>query len=246
MVLLVSCINPEKIYYMNNIQETSIRVDQANVDPKIQNGDQLYIYVSSLDLNATMIYNAPNFATPRQNGSTIGTDATALNGYLVDTNGDIVMPQIGTVHAAGLTFNELKADIELKLKDYLQDAIVSIRCLNYRISILGEVNRPGTYNIPYHEINVLQALGMAGDLTINGKRENIMIIRQDGDKRDVHRMNLTSRDLIKDPYYQLQSGDIIYVEPNKARLNTTSTFFQIWPTVASAVTLIILAVNLSN
>lgn len=230
---------------MNGAKESTMRVEQLSTDPVVNIGDQLYIYVSSLDMDATIVYNAPNFSSPRQTAiNTTANEATVLNGYLVDVHGDIVMPQVGTIHAAGLTHTELKKTIEEKLVDYLKSPIVSIRCLNYRITILGEVRSPGTFNIPYHEVNLLQALGMAGDLTINGKRENVLIIREEGDKRVTHRLDLTRPDVIKDPFYQLHSGDIVYIEPNQSRINTTSTFFQIWPTVASAATLIILAINL--
>jgi polysaccharide export outer membrane protein len=245
LVVFSSCIQPKKIVYMNDLGDSKINLQGKVIEPTIKVGDQLYIYVSSMDMQATMVYNAPNFASPRQNASSIGnSEATILNGYLVDTNGNIALPEIGQIKAAGQTYSSLKTELESRLNEYLKNPIVSIRCLNYRITVLGEVKASGTYNIPYQRINILQALGIAGDLTIQGNRKNVLVIRETSDERIIQRLDLTDPKILEHPFYMLDSGDVIYVEPNQSRINSASTFLQIWPTVASAITLLILAINL--
>ncbi|MEY2828152.1 MAG: hypothetical protein RIQ33_10 [Bacteroidota bacterium] len=211
--------------------------------PFINRGDQLYIFVSSLNTDASAVYNLPNFSVASSNMQQGQTQNNPVAGYLVDDNGEISMPKIGSIKVAGFTFSQLKDTIQNKLKDYLKEPIVSVRLLNFKITVLGEVRNPGTFTVPYADVNILQALGMAGDLTINGVRQTVLLVRETDKGKTTYRIDLTNKNLLHHPAYFLKSGDVIYVEPNKTKMNTSSTFFQVWPAVASALTLFILIVN---
>jgi polysaccharide export outer membrane protein len=147
------------------------------------------------------------------------------------------------VKLAGLRHSEAKKMIEEIVSPYLKDPVVSIRCVNYRVTLIGELAKPGTYYVPYHEINLLQALGLAGDLTINGVRTDVLVIRQNEGVEETYHVDLTSKDVVNSPVYHMKSGDVIYVKPNNTKINTSSTFFQVWPTVTSAVTLLVLVLT---
>jgi polysaccharide export outer membrane protein len=138
---------------------------------------------------------------------------------------------------------EIQELLEKGLTPLLKNVVVNTRVVNFRISVLGEVARPGMYNIPYDRLNVVQGLAFAGDLTIFGQRETVLLIREVQGKRTTHRLNLNDSSILTDPNYYLKSGDMLYVEPNRTRVNQSSTFFQVWPTVTSAVTLLILVLN---
>jgi len=239
----VGCIGPKQLYYMQNLQDTTITYSKNERPAKIRIGDQLYIFVSSPNMEAAGVYNAPNFSAASSNLQQGSTQDNPVAGYLVDENGAITLPKIGLLHVVGLSHNQLKDSIVQKINGYLKDPIVNIRLINFRVSILGEVKNPGTFTIPNADLTILQALGYAGDLTINGIRESVLLIRQNDKSKVTYRINLTDKNLIQHPAYMLQSGDVIYVEPNKVKINTSSTFFQIWPATVSAVSVLFLVLN---
>ncbi len=239
---LSSCYGPREIYYMHNIKDSAFMHSSTAV-PIIQRGDQLYIFVSSPNIESAAIFNMPNFLNASVNIQNIQTQNNPSVGYLVDESGKIVLNKIGAVQAAGLTFSQLKDTLEYRLTSYLKDPIVNIRLLNFRVTVLGEVAKPGTYNVPYADINILQALGLAGDLTIMGKRASVLLYRQTDSLKNSYRINLTDKKLLNHPAFNLKTGDVIYVEPNRVKMNTSSSFFQIWPTVVSAATLLILVLT---
>jgi polysaccharide export outer membrane protein len=197
-------------------------------------------------MESVVIFNLPNFSSTQQNNSINagGNNTNPLLGFIVDSNGEVTIPKLGKVKMEGLSFSEAKTLLENKLKEYVKDPIVQMRYLNFRVSVLGEVENPGTFNVTYQDLNVFQALGMAGDLTIFGKRHSVIIMRKNGDKCQVARIDLTSPDLIKSPFFQLQSGDVIYVEPNETKLKVSSSFYQTWPAITSGTTLLVLLLTL--
>ena len=140
-------------------------------------------------------------------------------GYLVDTNGDIDFPILGKLHVAGLTRLQLTDMIKQRLidEDLIKDPIVTVQFLNYKVSVMGEVNRPGSFNISGDRITLLEALSMAGDLTIYGRRDRVAVIREKDGKRTILMHDLRSSDIFNSPCYYLQQNDIVYVEPNKAK-----------------------------
>jgi polysaccharide export outer membrane protein len=242
--ILPGCSNTEKLVYFNNVQDQVIKGNTVTGEPLIQKNDILSITVSSLNADASAIFNAPNNSINTINTlTTLGTGTLA--GYLVSPDGNIQFPVIGTISVLGKTKSELGSYIstELKERKLLIDPIVNVRFLNFRVSVLGEVTRPGVFTIPNEKLNILEALGLAGDITIYGKKENVLLIREDDNgQKVIKRLNLNSQEIFNSPYYFLRSNDVIYVEPSKDRVAREKTT-QILPIVFSLVSLLIVVLD---
>ena len=237
--LLPSCVDTRKVAYFNDIQDSALIASKAGLEPVIQKKDILSITVSSLSSEATVIFNTPNLPmTP--NAAVSNTSQTA--GYLVSQDGTIKFPVLGDIPAAGLTQKELENNITKLLVDkkLLFDPIVTARFLNFRVTVLGEVNHPGVVYVPSEQISILEAIGDAGDLTIYGLRDNVMLIRQEGAEKLVKRLNLNSSKILQSPYYFLKSNDVIYVEPGKNKVASTSIAQQRLPIILSGLSLLII------
>lgn len=238
--LISSCSNTRKIAYFSDIKDSALITSKAGLEPVIQKKDILSIIVSSLSNEATVIFNTPNLPlTPTAQPS---PNAPQTAGYLVDDNGNIKFPILGDIHAAGLTQKQLENNITQLLieKKLLFDPIVSSRFLNFRVTVLGEVNHPGVITAPNEQISILEAIGQAGDLTIYGLRDNVILIRQQGKEKLVTRLDLSSSKLFQSPYYYLKSNDVIYVEPSKEKVASTSLFQQRLPIILSGLSLLII------
>lgn len=244
-----SCVNSRKAIYFNNIQDTTLNNALVSVEPVIQVNDLLNISVTSLNPEASMVFNTPNITMPvtaTSSGTTPagGYGAPQLMGYLVNSDGMIKFPVLGPVKAAGLT----KRQLELLLTDTLAnrkllvDPIVTARFLNFRVTVLGEVAKPTTLNVAGERISIFEALGLAGDLTIYAKRNNILLIRESGDKKIVKRLDLSSNEILTSPYYYLKTNDVVYVEPRKEKVAATSRTQQLLPIILSAASLIAVVV----
>ncbi len=235
IALLSSCYNTKNVAYFQDLNDTTGIYTQRMLDTiqtRIQTDDILSIVVNSINPQATAPFNTGNItpalpAVPQvmQNpysGTTVNPNAIednrTLKGYLVDKNGDIDFPVIGTIHVAGLTTAVLRDTLKNRLNQYLQSPTVNVRIANYKVTVLGEVAKPSTFSIPSERISVIDAIGMAGDLTIYGKRENVLVVREENGKREFVRLNLNSSDLFQSPYYYLKQNDIVYVEPNKSKV----------------------------
>lgn len=236
---LTSCLNTRKVAYFNDVKDSTLIASKAGLEPVIQKKDILSIAVSSLSQEATIIFNMPNLPiTPTQ--PTNNTPQTA--GYLVSQDGNIKFPILGDIPAAGLTQKQLENNITKLLDDkkLLFDPIVTARFLNFRITVLGEVSRPGVVNVPSEQISILEAIGQAGDLTIYGLRDNVILIRQEGENKLVKRLNLNSSDLLQSPYFFLKSNDVIYVEPGKAKIASSDRTQQLLPIIFSGISVIVI------
>lgn len=239
-LILGSCADSKKVSYFNDVSEGVIPSAAVNLEPVIQKSDILSITVTSPNPEATAMFNAPNMAIGTgANASTAGNFAPAY-GYLVNQDGFIDFPALGKIKADGLTKQKLKDDITSQLvsKGLLKDPIVNVRYLNFRVTVLGEVLRPTVVTVPNEKISILEAIGLAGDLTIYAKRDNVLIIREEKGSKIVKRVNLTRSELISSPYYYLKSNDVIYVEPNSTKIATASRTQQLLPTVISALSFI--------
>ncbi len=227
---VTSCVNTREVTYFNDVKDTSLVSSTIISETVIQKNDILNISVSSLNAEASSIYNTPNNATGNTNN---------LTGYLVDGGGNIQFPVLGRIKAESLTKEQLKINITKTLLDkkLLVDPIVSIRFQNFRVTILGEVARPTVVSVPSEKISLLEALGFAGDLTIYAKRNNVLLIREENGKKIIRRINLNSSELFTSPYYNLKSNDIVYVEPNKAKVASVSRSQQWLPIVLSVLSL---------
>lgn len=237
--LFSSCVNTRKVAYFNDVHDSTLIAAKPGLEPVIQKKDILSISVSSLDAKATVIFNMPNIpATPTAPTNT--TPQTA--GYLVSQDGTIKFPVLGDINAAGLTQKQLENNISQLLidKKLLYDPIVTARFLNFRVTVLGEVARPGIVYVPSEQISILEAIGDAGDLTIYGLRDNVILIRQEGGEKLVKRLNLNSSKILQSPYFYLKSNDVIYVEPGKEKIASVSRTQQLLPVILSGMSLLII------
>jgi polysaccharide biosynthesis/export protein len=232
-----------KVAYFNGIDDAVIKTGITATEPIIQKNDLLSITISSASADASAMFNAPN-QTSYTSSIVVAENAVTISGYLVNSDGDIQFPVLGTIHVAGSTKKQVTAMMTQQLLDrkLLIDPIVSIRYLNFKISVLGEVARPGVINIPNEKVTILEALGLAGDLTIYGKRDNVLLIREkeNGDKI-IKRINLGSEEILSSPFYYLKSNDVIYVEPNKNKVASVSRTIVILPVILSGLSLLIIA-----
>lgn len=217
LIAAASCTSYKKVPYLQNSSSIDTTIVVELYDAKIQPKDMLTITVSSEDLEAAIPFNLT--VGTLQTAARYVTSQPVLQTYLVDNNGYIDFPTLGRLHVAGLTKNEVESIIKEKLTPNFTNApIVNVRMVNYKISILGEVVRPNTYTISSEKVNVFEALALAGDLTIYGKRDGLKLIRENSDgTKQIIPLNLNDANLIYSPYYYLQQNDVLYVEPNKAK-----------------------------
>ena len=193
---------------------------------RIQPDDLLSISVQTVDPTASVPFNLgglPLTGNSSANGSTATSAAAiATPSYLVDANGEINLPVLGRIKVAGWSTLQIRDSLTQRLRKYLNDPIVNVRMTNFKFTVLGEVGRSGSYTIPNERINILEALGMAGDLTTYGNREKILIIREKDGQRSFGYLDMHQRDLFQSPYFYLSQNDMVYVEPMQAKTGTTS------------------------
>lgn len=224
---LGSCSSSKNVAYFQN--SDTVRLDSSRVlyDARIMPKDILTITVNTTEEEAAIPFNM-TVATTLTQGSTklSGSGQQQLQSYLVDNNGNVDFPKIGTIHLGGLTKSEAEQMIKEKIKPYMNETenpIVTVRMTNYKISVLGEVGRPGMYTVGNEKISILEALAQAGDLTIYGVRDNVKLIREDANgEKSIHVLNLNDANVINSPYYYLQQNDVVYVEPNKVKAQNSS------------------------
>lgn len=241
VVALSSCVSQKQVAYFQKGLNGSDTLNVAETYvPKIQPGDILSINVSSLNPAASSFFN-PFSVTPAPatdnsaNPTTVpSAQAGAASGYLVDPNGFIEIPLLGSVKAEGYTTTALRDTVKNKLKIWLKEPTVNVRFLNFKISVMGEVARPSVYVIPNEKVTIPEALSLAGDMTIFGKRDNVLIVRDNNGKKEFGRVNLNTREVYSSPYYYLHSNDIVYVEPTKGRIAQTDKAYQLLPIILSA------------
>jgi polysaccharide export outer membrane protein len=234
-----SCVSVQKTVYFSGQEDATLPGDVQVPVPVIANHDLLSISVSSLNPQASSVFNAPNISYASSTSVTTGGTLQS-SGYLVDEQGYIQFPIIGNIKVAGLTEDQLRAGIVRELEDrkLLLDPIVSVRQLNFKVTVLGEVGRPTVVNVPTEKITLLEALGLAGDITVYGEKDNVMVIREQNGQRTIKRLNLNNSDIFNSPYYYLKSDDIVYVQANKAKVSSSSRSAQVIPIVLSALSFV--------
>lgn len=237
IVILTGCGTYKTIPYMLNSESLSSASSQdALFDARIMPKDIISITVSTTDPEASAPFNliVPSSIT---NQTRQVTSQPSLQQYLVENDGTIDFPVLGRLKIGGLTKREAEELIRKGLEGFLnEDPIINVRMTNYKISVLGEVNRPGTFTITNEKVNIFEALAMAGDLTIYGMRDNVKLVREDANgKSDVIVFSLNDRALINSPFYYLQQNDVIYITPNKNRAkdSAVSQSRTIWISVTS-------------
>lgn len=236
LLAITSCASRKDVVYYNNIDDIDSKVNIFNTT--LQRDDLLMIIVSAQDRNAAQPFNLiTNISVSPSNQAGSGQNQQQL--YLVDSDGNIEFPVLGTIKVAGKTKNELVLELKNKISKYIINPIINVRIMNYQIAVQGEVNRPNVYRFDSEKITLPEAISQAGDLTIYGKRDNVLIIREQDGKRITHRVDLTSSDFVNSDFYYLKQNDIIYVEPNKVKVNSAA----VGPNVSVAISIVSLLIT---
>ncbi|MGB5944045.1 MAG: polysaccharide biosynthesis/export family protein [Leeuwenhoekiella sp.] len=218
-ITVSSCVSRKKMAYFNNLEkvyEDGV-VDKQQYNLVIKPYDRLAVTVSGPEAETVAPYNLQVMGSGTS-GDMLGVVGTPrLQTYLVNQNGTIDFPELGNIAVAGLTRQELGNYLTEQIAEFVRSPIVVVRVVNFQISVIGEVNRPGTFNVEDEYLSISQALGLAGDLTIYGKRKDILILREENGSITYNYLDLTDADIINSPYYYLQQNDVIVVEPNASR-----------------------------
>lgn len=215
VLFLSSCASKKEVVYFQNASGFETIVDKNSFTPKFKVDDLVGIYVSTLDAEASVPFNLFR-------GASEGGIRAEQVDYLIDEKGEIDFPVVGKIKIAGLSPEETRVLMREKLSQYLRDPIINIRLRNFTVTVLGEVNRPGTYPVNGERITILEALGLASDLTIKGQRENVMVIRDFDGTKVYTRIDLTRKEALNSPVYYLTQNDVVYVEPNQSAITASS------------------------
>jgi polysaccharide export outer membrane protein len=239
---LTSCKTQEKMVYFQDSEKDSVVVSAASFTPEFRVDDFLSVIITAEDPEAAAVFNLPPAQALNQ-GYVNGNPAPY--GYLVNANGEISLPVLGTITVAGKNRMQLEEEIKLKLQDQLKNPTVQIQILNFKITVLGDVKAPGSFKIPNERITILEAIGLAGDLRMSGVRQNILVIRDSVGIKKEYRIDLTSKEVFSSPAYYLQQNDVVYVQPNAAARSegtvwrtTGAIFISLTSLVITTVTLI--------
>lgn len=248
-MLLASCSSPKNVAYIQNSDSIDYSRSEVLYDARIMPKDILTITVNTVNPEASAPFNL--FVSSELSANRSIGGQRSLQTYLVDNKGCIEFPVIGTIKVGGLTKSACEKLIHDKIQRFMnaeENPIVTVRMSNYKISVLGEVNRPGMFTVSNEKINIFEALAQAGDLTIYGVRDRVKLIREDEKgHKDVYTLNLNDAEIINSPYYYLQQNDVIYVEPNKVKAKNSAIgqSTTIWISIAGAlVSLASLVVNI--
>lgn len=215
---MVSCASRKEMAYLQDADASQNKNEVVNYEPKLQNDDLLSIIVSADQPELTIPFNMPQI----QGNYQINENQDGIKTYLIDAYGYIEFPVVGKIKMAGLTRTEAINKLHDAVKEYITNPTINLRILNYKISVLGEVMRPGSFKIASERITFLEALSLSGDLTIYGKRNNILLIREVDGKMTYNRVDITKADFVNSPFYFLKQNDVLVVEPNATRRNSSA------------------------
>ena len=225
LVLLGGCSGSKEVAYFQNIDSVSLAASRGLYDAKIMPKDELTITVNTIDPTASAPFNLSVSNSVGTSGQ-LASGSGSLQGYLVDNDGNINFPKVGVLHVVGLTKNQCQDLIRSKISSYFnvnENPIVTVRMSSYRVTVIGEVGSPKVVPVTTEKINIMEALASCGDLTIYGKRNNVILIREDANgEKSYHRLNLNDANLLNSPYYYLQQNDMVYVEPNSVKAKNAS------------------------
>jgi polysaccharide export outer membrane protein len=238
--LFLSCASKKDVVYYQNIDALEGIQNSNSYEVKIQPDDLLMIIVSADDPEAAIPFNLKTYSTSSNKlDLTRGQETVQL--YLVDRDGAIEFPILGKIKIGGLTRTEVLQLLKNKIGNYIKNPIINLRITNFKVSLQGEVNLPGTYSVASERITLIEALSMAKDLTIYGRRDNVLIIREINGVKSYNRVDITKSDFINSPFYYLAQNDVVYVEPNKTRVNSSA----VGPNTSVIISAISILVSLS-
>jgi len=250
VLLLGSCASYKKVPYFKNIEEVDLSASRGLFDATIVPKDLLSIYVSTTDPEAAKPF---NLISGNGNIANVDNNSNSLTSYLVDNEGNINFPVIGKIHVLGLTKNQCQDLIREKLLPYMsktENPVVTVRMSGFRVTIIGEVGGSRVIPVTSEKMSIIEAIAQAGDLSIYGMRDNILLIREDATgQKSYHRLNINDANILNSPYYYVQQNDIIYVQPNKIKSqnstigSATSFWFSIIGTLASLAAMVVAIVK---
>lgn len=233
-----SCSYKAVPYFQNLTVQGENEETIKNYSPiVIEPDDILGISVSSQNKDASAVF---NYNLNTISGLNQSTSNNPVVGYLVDENGAIQVPYIGNLKVSGLTLSQLRAQLQKQLEEYLKDPVVNVRLINFKLSVMGDVLRPGVYPVEGQHVSIPEALTMAGDLNITAMRTNVTLIREQNGKRKYVPIDLTSKNLFNSPYYYLKSNDIIYVQPGKNKYASVDNSYRNIGILLSALSIVVI------
>ncbi|MFN4764633.1 polysaccharide biosynthesis/export family protein [Gillisia sp. Q332] len=219
LIFLNSCVSGKKITYFQNMEQLEQLAEASKTGLSIKPNDLITISVSAYNMEAAMPFNL--LVTGRSaGGGDAGLSAGGtqqLQPFLVDSDGNIEFPQLGTMKVAGMNRQELSGKLKTLISQYVKEPIVNVRIVNFQVSVLGEVNFPGTFSVPDEYLSLPKALGLAGDMSIYGQRENVLVVREENGQKSYAYLDLTDANVMNSSYYYLKQNDMVYVEPNKSQ-----------------------------
>ena len=241
-IALSSCGSREDLVYFQDAQSGALESIYGQLNT-IQPGDMLTVSVSSSNPALAVPYNLFSARSQISNATSLANSSSKVisnvnyEGYTVDSEGYINFAVLGKIEVAGLTREQVAAKIQALLVDKMPDPVVTVTIVNFYVTVIGEVNRPGTYNFPGDRLTLLEAIGFAGDLTVYGERSKVMVIREEAEGRHVEILDLKSKDIFSSPYFYLKQNDVVYVEPVGAKAKSVSTFTTYFPIITSLASL---------
>lgn len=213
------------LVYFNEQGDSVLAKKIQNYEPLISAGDRLSIVVNALDASSAAPYNlgssSPAVGSFSSPGSASSSATSANRGYIVEADGTIHFPQLGKIRVAGIQRKQLIDSLTQRLVKYVTDPIITVEFLNFKITVLGEVSRPGTLNIPDGKVTLIEAIGLAGDLPVTARRDNILVIREKNGQREFGHVNMLSKNVFNSPYFVLKQNDVVYVELTKEKVAAT-------------------------
>lgn len=232
LLLLWSCSPHRDLVYFSNLSELSKRqIKLTESELRIQTNDLLSVTMSSLNPESDQLFAGNKSST----GNVLAESNGGRPGFRVNSNGIITLPIIGNIKVEGLRIDEVQHLVTQQLTAYVGSPVVSVQLINFKITVIGEVNRPASFTVPGEKINLLEALGMAGDMTVYGKRENVLVIREVNGERNMVRLNLNQQEVFQSPYFHLQQNDVVYVEPDKSKEREYSPNNRILPIITACI-----------
>lgn len=243
--MFFSCKAPLDVAYFQDTKNAEEITSINSFEPIFKSDDVISITVSAADMDTARPFNlSQGLELSSSTGSNASNVNERSNNYLIDSDGNIEFPVLGSLKVGGLTRIKLKKMLKAKLKTYINDPIVSVRLQNFKITVLGEVNRPGTYSILNERLTVIEAIGMAGDLTIKGKRQNVLVIRESDSLKTYHKIDLTSKNIFNLPAYYLTQNDVVYIEPNTSQTRRSRTNDNTLGVAFSAISIVLSALTI--
>jgi len=236
--IITGCAPRRDLVYFSNLAKQTGEEKLPSQEVKIQQNDLLSISVNSLNQESNVLF-AVNTKNPSSENN------YKIEGYRVSKEGSINLPVVGSIRLEGLTIEQAQATISRELDKYVKKPVVDVQLVNFKVTVIGEVNKPSSFTVQGDNINLLEALGMAGDMTVYGKREDVLVIRQQNGQRIMKRLNLNNQDVMNSPFFYLKQNDVVYVEPDKSKAIEYSPNTRILPVVIasiSAVAVLITAV----